>query len=654
MKRLKLAIPVLWVMALVGSLGIPVYAAFSAVLGIVETAGVDYPQLSANVTLNVEFLASEGFIDSDGRDTRITRGLTELPHMLASDRMIFNTALSGNTAQALSFTTGNSAISNFAVSSGKDGRVTIADNAATELGNDFEILVDGWIDTTFATNKATAYKPEAVGIGVSSNGTVTAWVSENSDKITSAGVDSGNDAVWGVNWLAESFTPGSTFAVESIDLTLGLDTGDPIGQMLIGIRATSGGDPIGDDLAAGFQEAERWIGGGAVTVFLDTPTILTSGTVYAIVIRHIGGDVSNHHNWTDHNGGFAGSQLSSSDSGVTWGSAGSNDYEFALRGTDVHVSATVDTGPHEIKATADTTDLKLFIDTVEEDSVALGGASVPDNANGWVVGKSNAVPYTDDLSLTASSSLVLQYQPVDIIDTVQTVGTVDSGTRTTLVDAAALTDAADFWNLATLVIETTTDGLAPVGEVAFVTDFDAAADELEFDALTAAVGACDTFTVEFATVPDLEGNQDGRIAWGRNPAGVVVVLGGLVSDFQPVTGVVVLPTQDILPDLTPPVTSNDAATLAVIGKIGGLFELTEAIEDISGWPIIMQWQVALMVLSMVLFVVVYKRIPNFIIAGVLMSAVIGVGVMLTVFEFWVIAFIILFLIGMTLLQSRLA
>ena len=44
MKRLKLAIPVLWVMALVGSLGIPVYAAFSAVLGIVETAGVDYPR----------------------------------------------------------------------------------------------------------------------------------------------------------------------------------------------------------------------------------------------------------------------------------------------------------------------------------------------------------------------------------------------------------------------------------------------------------------------------------------------------------------------------------------------------------------------------------------------------------------------------------
>ena len=77
-----------------------------------------------------------------------------------------------------------------------------------------------------------------------------------------------------------------------------------------------------------------------------------------------------------------------------------------------------------------------------------------------------------------------------------TSGTVDSGSTTTLVDDA-LTQADDYWNDYTVKIVTTTDSLAPQGETATVTDFVAGTDTLSFAALTAAVGAGDTYKLYY-------------------------------------------------------------------------------------------------------------------------------------------------------------
>lgn len=71
--------------------------------------------------------------------------------------------------------------------------------------------------------------------------------------------------------------------------------------------------------------------------------------------------------------------------------------------------------------------------------------------------------------------------------------TATGGTTTTLIDTAR-GEADDFWNNSWLYVASTTDGLAPQGEEALVTDFSAATDTLTFTpAMTVAPAAGDTY-----------------------------------------------------------------------------------------------------------------------------------------------------------------
>ncbi|KKN30088.1 hypothetical protein LCGC14_0837650 [marine sediment metagenome] len=165
-------------------------------------------------------------------------------------------------------------------------------------------------------------------------------------------------------------------------------------------------------------------------------------------------------------------------------------------------------GEHDVKVTADTVNLEISIDGAVAgdgfDTVALAGASVPDNANDWLIIDNSTtpfMPYMASFQLTVSDVLHAWYAPNTIVENTGEVGTADAGTATTL-DDAILTQANDFWNGAKLIIVTTTDSLAPEGESSAITDFDAALDRLTFDALTAVVDVGDTYTIDFGTLVD--------------------------------------------------------------------------------------------------------------------------------------------------------
>lgn len=204
MKKVRrVAGSVAWALALVAVLGVPVYAAFTAALTIIETDSVTYAQLSADVPLNVDFLAANSFIDADGRDTRVMLGLTELPHMLASDRLVFNTALTADTSQALSFTTENSQISNFVLSTVRGGRITIADDAGLELDDDFAVLFEGvYLDTDAGADKNLVYKQNAFKIYIQAGGTIRVAFLAGGDaetlSVDATGVTSGVHSVLAV------------------------------------------------------------------------------------------------------------------------------------------------------------------------------------------------------------------------------------------------------------------------------------------------------------------------------------------------------------------------------------------------------------------------------------------------------------------------
>lgn len=57
--------------------------------------------------------------------------------------------------------------------------------------------------------------------------------------------------------------------------------------------------------------------------------------------------------------------------------------DFLSYNPSLSVSAAVSEGEHNIVAYSDSVDMKLYVDGTEEDTAALGGATVPDTANDW-------------------------------------------------------------------------------------------------------------------------------------------------------------------------------------------------------------------------------------------------------------------------------
>ncbi len=81
-------------------------------------------------------------------------------------------------------------------------------------------------------------------------------------------------------------------------------------------------------------------------------------------------------------------------------------------------------------------------------------------------------------------------------DEVRISGTATGGSKTTVVDTAALTQADDHWNSRRIYITSTTDGLAPQGEGRKIADFANSTKTITLEmALSAAVEAGDTYQI---------------------------------------------------------------------------------------------------------------------------------------------------------------
>ena len=81
-------------------------------------------------------------------------------------------------------------------------------------------------------------------------------------------------------------------------------------------------------------------------------------------------------------------------------------------------------------------------------------------------------------------------------DEVRISGTATSGSKTTVVDTAALTQADDYWNGRRIFITSTADGLAPQGESRKIADFVNSTKTVTLEmALSAAIEAGDTYQI---------------------------------------------------------------------------------------------------------------------------------------------------------------
>uniref|UniRef100_A0A6M3JAJ7 Uncharacterized protein n=1 Tax=viral metagenome TaxID=1070528 RepID=A0A6M3JAJ7_9ZZZZ len=133
---------------------------------------------------------------------------------------------------------------------------------------------------------------------------------------------------YGANWLAQTFTPASTYIIGSVVLDLD-KIGSP-GTVTVSIKAVDGSShPTGADLCSGTTDGNAV--SGWTTITFTSGVVLQSGTKYAIVVRAPSGDGSNYLWWwsDDTSPTYAGGAFEiSTDSGSSWATSSTKDFMF--------------------------------------------------------------------------------------------------------------------------------------------------------------------------------------------------------------------------------------------------------------------------------------------------------------------------------------
>ena len=163
------------VMAVIATLliAMPVWAMYYAYIYIEETAGNSYSDLPLMVSANVSQLVAGQYISSTGLDTRVLTGDGyPLPHMLASDRILFVSDLEAYEDKTLIFYTGASSLSSFPIIVGHGGNITTPDSPGLEPTWVFQFLASGYFDSSAGVDKNIMYKEDAFRVYISGANTL--------------------------------------------------------------------------------------------------------------------------------------------------------------------------------------------------------------------------------------------------------------------------------------------------------------------------------------------------------------------------------------------------------------------------------------------------------------------------------------------------
>jgi len=144
--------------------------------------------------------------------------------------------------------------------------------------------------------------------------------------------DDGDVDAYGVNWLAQTFTPEAVHMISKVKLKL-FRVGDP-GTVKVSIKNTTAGKPSGADLCSGTIEGiniTEDTNGEWYEITLGSGYTFEKNKMYAIVVRAPDGDASNKVSWRRDTGDATypgGTLCTSSDSGVDWGIISGSDCMF--------------------------------------------------------------------------------------------------------------------------------------------------------------------------------------------------------------------------------------------------------------------------------------------------------------------------------------
>jgi len=143
-------------------------------VAITEGDSTDYTMLPVMWDQNNDWLADNGFMESDALDTRVeTLSGTDKPWMVAEDRTLTSIPVDMDSQNNIYFVTGETDATSMDIITGYDGEITVPDAADLELGDSFEIEQSGWIDTDAGVDKNLVYKELAFQTYISANEEIT-------------------------------------------------------------------------------------------------------------------------------------------------------------------------------------------------------------------------------------------------------------------------------------------------------------------------------------------------------------------------------------------------------------------------------------------------------------------------------------------------
>ena len=89
MKMKRITFSLLLGILLAAIIAVPVLAGYYAGLTVTEANGNAYTQVGLQESVDIDYLADNGYISSTGLDTRVTSGGTAIPHLLVDDRLAY-------------------------------------------------------------------------------------------------------------------------------------------------------------------------------------------------------------------------------------------------------------------------------------------------------------------------------------------------------------------------------------------------------------------------------------------------------------------------------------------------------------------------------------------------------------------------------------
>jgi hypothetical protein len=251
---------------------------YSTTVSIVESNGNAYTGKSFSLTNDNAYMVQNGYSTFGGLDILAQSGSgINVPLSVVSDRTNLAIDVAASQTTSANLTVGNTPLASMPIVMGYGGYITIPYNASIEPTGSFSVDVNGNVPTTTSGN--TIYPL------VSKSGVLNIAPVNNGYLITSVGGDAltGDDAMSGTNWGAETFTTTSSFSPSYVTLDL---YGTITGNVNVTINTVDGSHhptstilTSGTLLNANIPASVTW-----VQIPLSPSVALSSTTQYAIVV----------------------------------------------------------------------------------------------------------------------------------------------------------------------------------------------------------------------------------------------------------------------------------------------------------------------------------------------------------------------------------